>query len=217
MSDFIGSLWWMLVSIGVLVTFHELGHYWVARRAGVKVLRFSVGFGKPLLARRDRNGTEWALAAIPLGGYVKMLDEREGEVPAAQRHLAFNNAKVWRRIAIVAAGPLANLLLAIALVWAMLVVGRPDYAPVIGHVQGIAQASGVRRGDTLLAVDGKATPTWSEAANALMIAALDRRPVQLRLRNGDGNEEIRTLALDRMPAQFEEPRALELTLSLIHI
>lgn len=211
MSDFLGSLWWLLVAIGVLVTFHEFGHYWVARRAGVRVLRFSVGFGKPLVSRRDRHGTEWALAAIPLGGYVTMLDEREGEVPADQRHLAFNNASVWRRIAIVAAGPLANLLLAIALVWAMLVIGRPDYAPVVGHAQGLAGEAGIHPGDTLLSVDGTPTPTWTEAANALMIAALDRRAVQLDLRNADGEAEVRTLALDRLPQQFEELRALELT------
>ena len=85
MSDLLGSIWWMIVALGVLVTFHEFGHYWVARRCGVKVLRFSVGFGKPLWSRRDRHGTEFALAAIPLGGYVKMLDEAEGEVPASQR------------------------------------------------------------------------------------------------------------------------------------
>ena len=211
MTDVLGSLWWLLVAIGVLVTFHELGHYWVARRAGVKVLRFSVGFGKPLLSRHDRNGTEWALAAIPLGGYVKMLDEREGDVAAAERPQAFNNASVWRRIAIVAAGPLANLLLALLLIWAMLVIGRPDYLPVIGHVQGLAQEAGIRRGDTLLAVDGQPTPTWTEAANVLMIAAIDRRPVQLQLRDAGGHETSRTLPLDRMPAQFEEIAALQLT------
>lgn len=84
MGDFIGSVWWMIVSLGVLVTFHEFGHFWVARRCGVKVLRFSLGFGKPLWMRRDRHGTEFVVAAIPLGGYVKMLDEREGEVPPVE-------------------------------------------------------------------------------------------------------------------------------------
>ncbi|MEE7567667.1 hypothetical protein HH297_15455 [Xanthomonas sp. Kuri4-3] len=111
MGDFIGSVWWMIVSLGVLVTFHEFGHYWVARRCGVKVLRFSVGFGRPLWSRRNRDGTEFAIAAIPLGGYVKMLDEREGEVHPSERAQAFNHKTVWQRIAIVAAGPIANLLL----------------------------------------------------------------------------------------------------------
>ena len=109
MGDFIGSIWWLVVSLGVLVTFHEYGHYWVARRCGVDVLRFSVGFGKPLWSRHNRAGTEFAIAAIPLGGYVKMLDEREGEVPVDRQAHAFNRQGVWRRIAIVAAGPAANV------------------------------------------------------------------------------------------------------------
>ena len=132
MGELLGSIWWLIVSLGVLVTFHEFGHYWVARRCGVKVLRFSVGFGKPLWMRRGRDGTEYAIAAIPLGGYVKMLDEREGDVAPAEAAQAFNRQSVFRRIAIVAAGPIANLLLCVALLWAMFVVGRPDYAPVLG-------------------------------------------------------------------------------------
>lgn len=101
-----------LVALGVLVTFHEFGHFWVARRCGVKVLRFSVGFGMPLLRWHDKQGTEFVLAAIPLGGYVKMLDEREGEVPVDQLDQSFNRKSVRQRIAIVAAGPIANFLLA---------------------------------------------------------------------------------------------------------
>ena len=104
MTELLGSVWWWIVSIGLLVTFHEYGHYWVAKRCGVKVLRFSVGFGKPLWMKRDRDGTEFAVAAIPLGGYVKMLDERETEVAPEERHRAFNNQSVYRRIAIAAAG-----------------------------------------------------------------------------------------------------------------
>ena len=118
MSEVLGSLLWMIVAIGVLVTFHEFGHYWVARRCGVKVLRFSVGFGRPLWSRRDRHGTEFAIAAIPLGGYVKMLDEAEADVPVAERPQAFNRKPVLQRIAIVAAGPIANLVLCVALLWA---------------------------------------------------------------------------------------------------
>ena len=147
MSDLLGSIWWMIVALGVLVTFHEFGHYWVARRCGVKVLRFSVGFGKPLWSRRDRHGTEFALAAIPLGGYVKMLDEAEGEVPASQRDQAFNRKSVWQRIAVVAAGPLANLVLCVALLWAMFVIGRPDYSATLGQVQGIGVVAGQPGGE----------------------------------------------------------------------
>ena len=167
MSTFLGSVWWMIVSLGVLVTFHEFGHFWVARRSGVRVLRFSVGFGKPLWMRRGRDGTEYAIAAIPLGGYVRMLDEREGDVPPEQAAEAFNNKSVGKRIAIVAAGPIANLLLCVALLWGMFVIGRPDYQPVVGQVQGLAAQAGLARGDTLLSVDGRDTPTWTEAAMAL--------------------------------------------------
>ena len=98
----------LIVTLGVLIAFHEFGHFWVARRLGVKVLRFSVGFGKPLWLRRGKDGTEYAIAAIPLGGYVRMLDEREGEVAADERHRAFNQQSVWVRIAIVSAGPIFN-------------------------------------------------------------------------------------------------------------
>src|SRR5436190_15700706 len=112
MSEIFGSIWWMLVTLGVLITFHEYGHFVVARRCGVKVLRFSVGFGRALWSRIGRDGTEYRIAAIPLGGYVKMLDEREGEVGDDELHLAFNRKSVGRRIAIVVAGPLFNLIFA---------------------------------------------------------------------------------------------------------
>src|SRR5688572_21980209 len=178
MSEFLGSIWWLIVAIGVLVTFHEFGHYWVARRSGVKVLRFSVGFGKPLWTHRGKDGTEYVLAAIPLGGYVKMLDEREFTVPDALLPQAFNRQSVWKRIAIVVAGPVANLILCVALFWAMFVVGRADYAPVVGHATGIAASAGLSQGDTILSVGDRATPTWSEVAMALIPAALDHADTQ---------------------------------------
>ncbi|WP_240096954.1 RIP metalloprotease RseP [Thermomonas flagellata] len=209
MSGVLGSVWWMLVALGVLVTFHEFGHYWVARRCGVKVLRFSIGFGRPLWTRRGRDGTEYVIAAIPLGGYVKMLDEREAEVPPEQRPLAFNNKPVWQRMAIVAAGPLANLVLAVALLWAMLVIGRPDHAPIVGQAQGLAAAAGLQPGDRLLAVGTRATPTWSEAELALAVAALDRAPVTLEVaRPGRSTPLRRTLPLQQLPARIDETRTL---------
>ena len=206
MTTFLGSVWWMIVSLGVLVTIHEFGHFWVARRNGVKVLRFSVGFGKPLWKRLGRDGTEYVVAALPLGGYVRMLDEREGEVPAAELGSAFNRKSVWQRIAIVAAGPVANLLLCVLLLWAMFVIGRPDYQPVLGQVQGIAAEAGLSRGDTLLAVGDRATPTWSEAAMALTTAAMDRGDIEVRLRTAQGNEASRTLRLSALPADVDERR-----------
>ncbi len=208
MSTFFGSLWWLLVALGVLVTFHEFGHFWVARRCGVKVLRFSVGFGKPLWSWRGKDGTEYAIAAIPLGGYVRMLDEREGDVPTHQLPLAFNRKPVLQRMAIVAAGPLANLLLAFGLLWAMLVIGRPDYAPVVGTASGIAAEAGLQPGDRILAVGDRETPTWSELGMALSVAALDRQPVDMRIHPADGGEATRTLPLQRLPRDADELRAL---------
>jgi regulator of sigma E protease len=206
MTEFIGSLWWLLVSLGILVTFHEYGHYWVARRCGVKVLRFSVGFGRALWSRSGKDGTEYRIAAIPLGGYVKMLDEREVDVAPAEAPLAFNRQTVWKRIAIVAAGPLANLLLCFLLLWAMFVIGRPDYAASLGRVDGIAAASGLRAGDVVLAVGDRATPTWTELHMALLPAALDHSDVPLRVRGSDGAERGVRLALSQLPADFDQRR-----------
>ncbi|MFT3898350.1 MAG: RIP metalloprotease RseP [Thermomonas sp.] len=215
MGEFLGSAWWLLVSIGVLVTFHEFGHFWVARRCGVKVLRFSVGFGKPIWSRKGRDGTEYAIGAIPLGGYVKMLDEsllgeREADVPAADLPHAFNRKPVWQRIAIVAAGPVANLVLCVALLWAMFVIGRPDFQPVVGASSGIAASSGLQAGDRLLSVDGRATPTWTDAGEALFLAALDRHDIAVAVRTAGGGEATRTLALSSLPAGFDESNALRL-------
>jgi regulator of sigma E protease len=209
MNNFFGSVWWMIVSLGVLVTFHEFGHFWVARRFGVKVLRFSVGFGRALWMRRGRDGTEYVIAAIPLGGYVKMLDEREGAVDAADVGRAFNRQPVGRRIAIVIAGPFANLLLCVALLWAMFVIGRPDFAPVVGHVEGLAAQAQLDRGDTILAVGDRRTPTWSEAAIALATAAMDRRDIAVRVRTPGDGEAVRHLELSRLPAGFDDRRALQ--------
>ena len=204
MADFLGSVWWMIVSLGVLVTFHEFGHYWVARRCGVKVLRFSVGFGKPLWSLRDRHGTEFAIAAIPLGGYVKMLDEREADVAVGERTRAFNNKTVWQRIAIVAAGPIANLVLCIALLWAMFVIGRQDYSPSVGRASGMAASAGFAAGDRLLAVDGRNVDTWAEASMALTTAAMDRQDAHVLVRDVLDNERTRVLPLSQLPVGFDE-------------
>jgi len=208
MMQAIGSLWWFIISLGLLVTFHEFGHYWVARRCGVRVLRFSVGFGKPLWSRAGKDGTEYAIAAIPLGGYVKFLDERETDVDPGERDQAFNNKSVWQRIAIVVAGPVANLLLCVILFWAMFVIGRPDYAPVIGQATGIAAESGLARNETVLSVGARATPTWSEVMMALLPSALDREDVQLQVRDASGVTMQRTLQLSRLPAGSDERSVL---------
>ncbi|HYQ39409.1 MAG TPA: RIP metalloprotease RseP [Pseudomonas sp.] len=153
-----------LVALGVLVTFHELGHFWVARRCGVKVLRFSVGFGMPLLRWHDRQGTEYVVAAIPLGGYVKMLDEREGEVAPAELDRAFNRKRVHQRFAIVLAGPAANFLLALLFFWILAMLGGQQVRPVVGSVEpgSLAAQAGLASGAEILAVDGEPTRGWNE-------------------------------------------------------
>ncbi|AWH20887.1 MULTISPECIES: RIP metalloprotease RseP [Stenotrophomonas] len=206
MTDFIGSVWWMIVSLGLLVTFHEFGHYWVGRMCGVKVLRFSVGFGRPLWSRRDKHGTEFAIAALPLGGYVKFLDEREVEVHPHERGQAFNHKTVWQRIAIVAAGPAANLLLCILLLWAMFVIGKQDYSATLGRATGMAATAGLVSGDRLLRVDDRSVVTLGEASMALTAAAMDRRDVTLEVVDLADQVQTRTLPLSQLPAGFDERR-----------
>lgn len=207
MSEVLSSAFWLVVALAVLITFHEFGHYWVARRCGVKVLRFSVGFGRALWSRVGRDGVEWRIGMIPLGGYVSMLDERESEVPEADLPRAFNRAPVGRRIAIVAAGPLANVVLAVALLYLMFVIGKPDYVPVLAEPQGIAAESGFRAGDRLLAVDGRETPTWTEAQNALLGPMVDRRTVDITVADAAGSTVTRQLGMAALDPALDEPEA----------
>jgi regulator of sigma E protease len=166
-----------VIALGALIVIHELGHYWVARWCNVKVLRFSVGFGKPLRTWvRGADRTEWVLAAIPLGGYVKMLDEREGAVAAAELPRSFNRQNVWKRIAIVIAGPLANLLLAIVLYWALFMHGVPGVRPVVGAPAAASAAAkaGFAAGDTLVNIAGEPVATWQDARWILLKSAVKR-------------------------------------------
>jgi regulator of sigma E protease len=183
---------WFLVAISILVVAHEFGHYLAARLAGVKVLRFSLGFGRPVFSRRfGRDQTEWTVAALPLGGFVKMLDEREGEVPAAEAHRSFNRATVWRRIGVVIAGPTANFLLAIVLYWALLVHGLPALKPVIGEPPAGTPAAqaGLVAGDEIRSVNGVETQSFQDlrlsllrggvAGDVLTLGLADGRSVRL--------------------------------------
>jgi regulator of sigma E protease len=201
MNSAIGSVFWLLVTLGVLVTFHEFGHYWVARRCGVKVLRFSVGFGKAIWKRIGKDGTEYQVAMIPLGGYVKMLDAREGDVDPALAGQEFTGKPVWQRIAIVAAGPGFNLFFTLVAFWLMFLVGKPDVAPVIAATpHSMAADAGVRTGDRILSIDGHQVATWSDSMDAVANAMLGRESTPLRVRGTDGAERTVTLPLEQLPA-----------------
>ncbi|MET3456702.1 MULTISPECIES: RIP metalloprotease RseP [Pseudomonas] len=197
-----------LVALGVLVTFHEFGHFWVARRCGVKVLRFSVGFGMPLLRWHDKKGTEFVVAAIPLGGYVKMLDEREGEVPADQLDQSFNRKTVRQRIAIVAAGPIANFLLAMVFFWGLAMLGSEQVRPVIGGVEAgsVAARAGLGAGQEIVAIDGEPTSGWA-AVNLQLVRRLgESGSLQLMVREqGSTVDSPRELILDNWLKGADEP------------
>lgn len=208
MFEFLGSVWWLIVALGVLVTFHEFGHFWVARRCGVKVLKFSVGFGRALVSRTGRDGTVYAIGFIPLGGYVKMLDERESTVTSDEVDQAFNRKPVSQRIAIVAAGPIFNLVFAVLAFWLMFGVGIPEVRPVVGEVSGLAAEAGIQAEDEIIAVDGESTRTWSHAVLALVTHALDRDRVQVELESADGRRRDVTLDLGQLGDDFREEETL---------
>ncbi|MDX1452038.1 MAG: RIP metalloprotease RseP [Oleiphilaceae bacterium] len=185
--EFIQSALSLIVTLGILVTIHEYGHFWVARRCGVKVLRFSVGFGKPLFSWYDKQGTEFAVAAIPLGGYVKMLDEREGSVPPEQLHMAFNNRPVGQRIAIAAAGPVANFLFAIVAYWLMFMIGFNVLVPKIGEViaDSPADQAGLVPGYEIVTVEGRDTPGWRAVSMELINRIGDSGNIRIEARPND--------------------------------
>lgn len=190
MLDLAWSIAGFVIALGILVCFHEFGHYWVARRCGVKVLRFSIGWGKPWKSFHSRDGVEWALAPYPIGGYVKMLDEREAPVAEHERHLAFNNQTVPRRMAILVAGPLANFLLAIALYWLIYLIGVHGLRPVIATpaADTAAAQAGLLSGDEVIAVDGKPVGTWTDLRMALVDQSLGGSDLALRVRASAGSE-----------------------------
>jgi len=184
MSDLLLTLASFIVALGLLIAVHEFGHFWVARRVGVQVLRFSIGFGKPLLRWQGRDGTEFVIAALPLGGYVKMLDEREGEVAPADQPRAFNRQSLPKRSAVVIAGPLFNLLFAVLAYWGMYLVGVPGTPAMVGEVTANSPAAiaGLVRGDTIERVDGVATPTWGALIDRLLPALVRGESVQVESR-----------------------------------
>ena len=173
MIEFLQTVFMLAVTMGIVVTVHEYGHFWVARRCGVKVLRFSVGFGRPIWSRIGNDGVEYVIGLLPLGGYVKMLDEREAPVDQALAAQAFNNKSAKQRIAIAAAGPFANFALAVLLFTGLFIAGEKGLAPLIGEVEqdSIAYIAGLEAGQEIVSIDGEATPTW-QAVNFKLLERL---------------------------------------------
>lgn len=197
MFEFLWNLGSFIIALGILVTVHEYGHFWVARKAGVKVLRFSIGFGKPLIKWYDKLGTEYVIALIPLGGYVKMLDERVEDVDEGERHLAFNNKPVSKRIAVVAAGPLANFLFAILVLALMYMLGVQSVKPVVGNVaeQSRAAYAGVQSNDLILEVNEKPVHDWQEVMFSFM-AALGEKELSLKIKDEQGRIQFRQINIE---------------------
>lgn len=190
-----------ILALGILVAVHEFGHFWVARKLGIKVLKFSVGFGKAIWSRTANDGTVYALGALPLGGYVKMLDENEGEVAEEDLPRAFNRQPLWKRSLVVLAGPMFNFLFAIAAYSLVFAGGVEGITPVVGKViaGSVAEADGFRDGDVLLSVDGRKLNTWQEQRLYLFSKALARKTVYYQVINSDGKQIQRALNLANVP------------------
>ena len=206
--EVLNTIFMLLVTLAVLVAVHEFGHFWVARRCGVKVLRFSIGFGPALFSWRDKQETQYSIAAIPLGGYVKMLDEREGEVPPEELAQAFTQKPVMQRIAVVAAGPLANFLLAIVAYWFLYLSGESGYVPIVDQVKAgsIAERAGLEPGQEIVAVDGGETPTWQALSFQLIDRIGDTGTLTFSVRYPDSDMVHETSAtLNEWLSEQDEP------------
>jgi regulator of sigma E protease len=212
MTDLALRILAFIVAISVLVAVHEFGHFWVARKLGFKVLRFSIGFGRPLLkwTGRDADRVEYWVSAIPLGGYVKMLDEREGPVAEAEQHRGFTRRPVPHRIAVLLAGPGFNFLFAIVAYWAMFVAGVPGIKPVIASVEpdSIAARAGLEANDEIEAVDGEPTATWERAGVEILDQLLADGQIDLTVRSAEGNIKHARLDLRGKASELTEPDAL---------
>lgn len=209
--QFVINLVAFIVAIGVLVAVHEFGHFWVARRLGIRVLRFSIGFGKPLYRRvLGKDPVEFVVAAIPLGGYVKLLDEREGNVAERDLPFAFNRQPVWKRIATLLAGPAFNLIFAIALYWVLFTAGVPAIKPIIGEItpDSISARAGLRYEDQIVAIGGRPTPTLEAATLAILEDLTDNGTIDMRVHGVDGAERDLSLVAGDRSRALTRPEAL---------
>jgi regulator of sigma E protease len=212
MDSLLFTLVAFIFALAILIAVHEYGHFWVARKLGVKVLRFSIGFGRALWRRRAKtDGTEYVIAAIPLGGYVKMLDEREAPVDPQERHRAFNRQSLGIRSAIVVAGPAFNFLFAILAFWFIFVVGDTGLKPIVGDVKegSIAEQSGFIHGDQILAVADQPTPTWESVVYVMLSEALENTNLLVRVRSQSGIEQVYQLASSGLTDMAEDGMLLQ--------
>lgn len=207
MPDLLHTVFYFLIALTVLVTLHELGHYSVARWMGVKVIRFSLGLGRPVWRyQKNPDATEFTLSALPLGGYVKMVDEREGEVAPKDLPYAFNRQPLIRRAAIVAAGPLFNFILAVLLYWVIFMLGETGLRPVLGKAapETLAAQAGFVAGDEIRAIAGKPTPTWELVLMTLMEQAVDHESIAVEVKKPEGTSQVLTLNIPPDIAQNPE-------------
>ena len=197
MLAFFWSLGAFIIALGILVAVHEWGHFYVARRCGVQVERFSIGFGKPIWRKVSKSGTEYVIAMIPLGGYVRMLDERIDDVPADKADKAFNNKPVLQRMAIIAAGPGVNFIFAFFALWLMYLVGLETVKPVVKEVepQSIAALAGIQPGDEIIKVGSRSTPDW-EAVNLEVVSNIGNETALVTVKNASNVEKELTFTLN---------------------
>jgi regulator of sigma E protease len=211
MMDFLWNLTSFVIALGILVTVHEYGHFWVARKNGVKVERFSVGFGKPLWRKIGEDGTEYVLAMIPLGGYVKMLDERVDEVKPEDKDKTFNAKTVYQRIAIVAAGPLANFIFALIALYIMFLIGVPSVKPMIGDIvpSSIAAEANLPKDSEIISIAGNTTRDWQDV-NLALIGQIGNKEITIRTKKTD-SQYISSVTLDTSDWQFSPDEMSALT------
>lgn len=191
MTDFIWNLFSFVLALGILVFIHEYGHYWVAKKNGIRVLKFAVGFGKPIYTWRNKSGTDFVIGLIPLGGYVRMLDERIDEVSPEDKNVTFNNKTVLQRISVVAAGPMANFIFAIVVLFAVFMMGGKAVKPVVGKVDesSIAENSGLMVNDVILSIGGQETSTW-ESVNYALVEQVGKESFNLKVERNNSQSNL---------------------------
>ncbi len=212
MSQLLVSIIAFLVAISILVAVHEFGHFWVARRFGIKVLRFSIGFGWPLFRWYDKLGTEFLISAIPLGGYVSLYGEKEENIPPEERQMAMNHKPVWVRMLVLAAGPSFNLLFAVLIYWAVFLLGTTVLVPILGDVpkDSIAGLAGLKSGQEIIAVEGKPTLSWEEVALRLLSEMGEEKTVQITVQDKEhSRSETKSLDISHLSEGISDPNWLE--------